>query len=200
VTVRSLALDLYTVGSHKAAERLYRGLLALRFQQPGTLIHLTRVLLMQDRLPEARKAVSEAWKRMRNREGRLETPPYVPSRIIFFRMFFAMLARANYSRLVAVLKQELLGNSSRESWTIGSLPAIVETDDNGMYVLKFRGGQLGHGLRHSHGRRTDACALDVTHTRTWHNQVRRRMPKNGKEMTPNLHRRQFRRQWNNLKR
>ena len=117
-TVRSMAHELFVAGRYNAAERFYRGLLMRRYQQPGTLIHLARVLLMQDRLPEAREAIAKAWRQMRNREVRQVTPCYVLHRIIFFRIFCAMLARGNYSHQVAALKRELLGNPYRESWTI----------------------------------------------------------------------------------
>jgi len=123
VTVRSLALDLFLVGSFKASERLYQGLLARRFEQPGTLVHLARVLLMQDRLPEAQEAITSAWKLMQKQNVRQETPSYVLSRIIFFRILYAILARDNCSCLVTRLKRDLRENFRREAWTIGPVIA-----------------------------------------------------------------------------
>ena len=119
LTVRSLALDLFLDGRHWAAERLYRGLIERGFEQPGTLVHLARVLLMQDRLPEARKAIAGAWKLTRNKETRQETPDYVLHRILFFRILCAMLTRGDYSRPAVELKRDLLENPGRVTWRIG---------------------------------------------------------------------------------
>ncbi|MDD2734736.1 MAG: hypothetical protein PHF56_12405 [Desulfuromonadaceae bacterium] len=115
--VRSLARELFVSERHADAERLYRGLLAQKFQLPGTLIHLARILLIQDRLPEARKAIADAWKLLRNQDV-WDVPFYVLHRVIFFRILCAMLTRGDYSRQVARLKRALLKNSLRELWTI----------------------------------------------------------------------------------
>ena len=149
LTVRSLALDLFLDGRYRAAERLYRGLFERGFEQTGTLVHLARVLLMQDRLPEARKAIAGAWKLTRNKETRQETQDYVLHRISFFRILCAMLTRGDYSRPVAELKRELLENPGRVTWSIGpvvkrlypylcpadvnfleALAEVISTDDN----------------------------------------------------------------------
>ncbi|EKD33623.1 MAG: hypothetical protein ACD_75C02640G0002 [uncultured bacterium] len=119
ISVRSLALDLFVDGRYQAAERLYRSLLSREFEKPGTLVHLARVLLMQDRIPEARNAIARAWKLTRKKEMRDQTSSYVLHRIFFFRILCAMLTRDDYSRPVAELKQELQDNPIRVTWSIG---------------------------------------------------------------------------------
>jgi hypothetical protein len=118
ITVRTLAFNLFFAGRYRDAEWLYRGLISRRFQHPGTLTHLARVLLMQDRLPEAREAIAFAWQLIRDREVQQENQSYILPRILFFRILFAMLARSSYASLVKRLKRELRGGNNRESWTI----------------------------------------------------------------------------------
>ncbi len=116
LTVRYMACELFAAGNHRETEQLCRGLLAHSFEPPGTMVHLARALLMQDRLPEARAAIAKAWKFLRDKEMRQATPAFVPPRLFFFRILCTMLARGDHTRLVVALKQHLLGNPTRSTW------------------------------------------------------------------------------------
>lgn len=118
IPLRSRALDHFLAGRHPAAEAGYRDLLARRFQEASTCGHLARVLLMQDRVGDARSAIARAWKCLRREEGREETLPHTRPRLLFLRMLCAMLAGRGYDRLVARLKRELAAHPAQEPWSI----------------------------------------------------------------------------------
>lgn len=118
ITVRSLALDLFDEGMYASAEQLYRWLLEKEFQPPGTLIHLSRVLILQNRFTEADQAVEKALESSRIRETRQTTPGYVIQRILFCRALFLMLAGEDGTKPVAALRKELCENKDRCVWKI----------------------------------------------------------------------------------
>jgi len=126
VQVRSLALECFLDEEYESAERLYRALLDRRFQEPGTWVHLTRVLLMQDRVGPAREAIARACKRMRRVDGPDETPHYIRPRLLFLRILFAMLAGKRYAPLVTQLKRELQNNPEQETWSIAPVIAHLQ--------------------------------------------------------------------------
>ena len=119
VGVRGIALALFAEGRHEAAEGLYRALLARRFEVPGTWVHLARVLLMQDRIPEARQAVAAAWRCLTGGEAGGAAPLYVRHRVLYLRLLCAALARRPYRRLAASLRRALECDDERMTWTIG---------------------------------------------------------------------------------
>ena len=119
VQVRSLALDLFLAGRQEAADRLYRGLLERGFQEPGTRVHLARVLLMSDRVAEVRASIAAAWRCLRRSDqGTDDIPPYVRPRILFLRILCAMRAGRPHAALVAHLKRALEANPKQEPWSI----------------------------------------------------------------------------------
>ncbi len=127
-TVRSIALDRVLAGDLATAERLYRGLLERQFQPPGTLVHLTRVLLLEQRIPEARQAVADAAKRLRQPSIAHETSPYIVVRVLYFRILLAMLAKKPYGWLVARLQRELHAHPERVEWTLAPVLKCLEGD------------------------------------------------------------------------
>ena len=118
LTVRSLALELFVEGYYDIAEELYRRLLDKGFQVPGTMIHLARVLLMQNRIEETRTVLAKAVWLQKNWIGASCSSRYVLQRTIFLQILCAMLARKNYSFLVMRLQKELAASYVREGWTI----------------------------------------------------------------------------------
>lgn len=119
VGVRGIALQLFAEGRHEAAEGLYRELLARGFEVPGTWVHLARVLLMQDRIPEARQAVAAACRCLTGGTTADAAPLYVRHRALYLRLLCAALARRPYRRLATSLRRALERDDERMTWTIG---------------------------------------------------------------------------------
>ena len=70
---------------------------------------------------------------------------------------------------LAHLKPRLLGHWGTTpglNFIYAHLNRVIKEHD--LNVIHITGP--GHGSRHSHGRRTDDCALGVPRTRTWHGQ------------------------------
>ena len=115
--IRGLALELALAGDLEAAAELYQGLLARQFEAQGTLVHLARVRLLQQRVPEARRLIAAACRRQR-RLGPDRVNPYVPVRILFLRIFLAMLKGRHPGKMIDTLRQATRDHSSRMDWTI----------------------------------------------------------------------------------
>jgi len=108
---RTKALDIYKQGNYVEAEELLRSLIAAGFEIAGTHCHRARVLLMTDRIDEARQEVARAW------EHRAEAPAYVVPRILFFQLLFAMQEEANPSSIIGTLKSTLHAEDAQMEWT-----------------------------------------------------------------------------------
>jgi hypothetical protein len=112
--LRSEAMEMLEKQEFGEAEKIYRQLIRLGFELPGTLCHLARVqLLMQDE-EAARKTVSRAWKL------RGKALKYVLPRIIFFKILFAMTGNKNPASWMIKLKSSLQDDASYMGWTIKS--------------------------------------------------------------------------------
>lgn len=139
-SVRSLARNLFMAGRYAAAEQLYRRLLERKFERPGTLTHLCRALVMQDRFSEAIPAIEEAWNLLKDKSIFRETPRYVLARIVFLRIIFAMVQDQSYDRLLFRLRRELCRYRERMEWTIEPviehLRLFLDADDlNMLHVM-----------------------------------------------------------------
>jgi hypothetical protein len=116
---RTAALTSYEQGDYRRAEEILRGLVAEGFQLTSTRCHLARVLVMQDRLDEARAEVELAW------SARSAGPAYAVRRLLWFRALFAALDGGDVSLPLGQLKAELAGGSANEAWTMGPVLAHV---------------------------------------------------------------------------
>lgn len=113
---RAAALNHYLNGDFRAAETLLRGLLRERFETPSTHCHLSRVLIMMDREPEARTHTEQAW------AARSSGPAYMVPRILFLKCLFAIFDGTPIVALLGELGAALNSSSPHETWTI--LPVL----------------------------------------------------------------------------
>ena len=133
---REVALGHFREGRYRMAECIYRRLLEVPFQGAGTGVHLTRVLLMQDRLGEARQALAAACRAARRPWFWEEVPVYVWPRVLFLRLAMAMLGQRPMGlrvRLAVTLRCALRASPEQEPWTIGPVvehlrPALSPAD------------------------------------------------------------------------
>jgi hypothetical protein len=109
---RCEALDRYIRGDYPGAEHLLRGLIDVRFELRSTYAHLARVLVMRDRLDEARAAVAEG------RAAEVEGLEYTTARLLWFEVLFAALDGRDLAGPLGQLKAALASSSSRESWAM----------------------------------------------------------------------------------
>lgn len=116
--VRVQAMEFYLAGRHDAAERLYRELLARHFQEGSIWVHLARVLIMQDRWPEARTALAQARKCLGQMDPADDSQHYIRLRTCFLAILLAMLAGRPYAELVAAFRRQLERHPQQEPWTI----------------------------------------------------------------------------------
>jgi proteasome accessory factor A len=114
---RCRAHDCYERGDYTQAEELLRHLMGEGYQLASTRCHLARVLVMQDRLDEARAEVELAW------SARGGGPEYAVGRLLWFRALFAALAASDLTMPLGRLKAELARTSVREPWTMGPVMA-----------------------------------------------------------------------------
>jgi tetratricopeptide (TPR) repeat protein len=119
---RALALDLVLAGHLDEAEQVYRKLLQMQFQPLGTLTHLVRVFLLQERLVEAGQAATHARWLLRHEKTLSETSAYVAARVLFLGILFGLLRGRDVRHGVARLKRALAEQLERVEWTI--LPAL----------------------------------------------------------------------------
>jgi proteasome accessory factor A len=111
-STRESALDAYLSGDYSGAEELLRECLRENFELHSTYTHLARVLLLLDRVEEARDQIVRAW--------RIPTPAphYVVGRILFFECLFAMLDGLSVSTPVGRLRDLLCECPAHLDWTI----------------------------------------------------------------------------------
>lgn len=110
--LRASALNKMDEGEYEEAERLYRQMIELNFELPGTLCHLARIQLLKDDENGAKKSINRAWKL---RDLALN---YVLPRIIFFKIMLAMLEDKNPAKWVYELKSALKDEYCFMAWTI----------------------------------------------------------------------------------
>jgi WD40 repeat protein len=102
-------------GDYSGAETLLRGLLQERFEMPSTHCHLARVLLMMDRVEEARTEIDHAY------AIREDGHYYVVPRILFFKCVFSMLDADDTATIVGQIKAALSAPDAHLEWTIQPL-------------------------------------------------------------------------------
>jgi hypothetical protein len=112
---RQEAYSCYQNGNYVRAVELLRGLVAERWELPGTHCHLVRVLLMMDRTDEARQELNLAL------ANRAEAPSCILPRILFLQCLFAMVDGAEFDGIVAQIKRALRAPGAHLDWTIRPL-------------------------------------------------------------------------------
>ena len=113
--LRSKAMDMLEKKQYAEAEKIYRQMIELDFELPGTLCHLARVQLLSGQEKEAEKSVRKAWDR------RSKALKYVVPRIIFFKILFLMIRNQNYSLWISRMGKELRNQDSCLEWHIQPL-------------------------------------------------------------------------------
>ena len=113
--LRSNAFDLYEKKHFAEAEKIYRQMIALDFDLPGTYCHLARVQLMAGQTDEAEKSVTRAWELKDKAAG------YVVTRIIFLQILLLMLKEQDFSHWMQEITEELKKPYSVLDWHIQPL-------------------------------------------------------------------------------
>ena len=119
--LRNLAYDRFEKGDFKTAEAIYKRLLVEKFEVPGTLSHLARVLLAmpdRDNREEARKKLEEAWNK------RQFAPDYVPPRILFWLTVLNFLEGKDSTITIGQLKFLLQAEKPSSFLFYTSLPVL----------------------------------------------------------------------------
>jgi len=114
-TMRESALNMFLAGDYARTERLLRTLIRYDFEAASNYCHLARVLLMQDRDQEAAEAVKAAWEHI------ARARPYVVPRLYYMEMLFAMLDRAEWQPILAVLRKALAAAESHSEWKLANV-------------------------------------------------------------------------------
>ena len=110
--IRYEAYQAYLQGRHRRAESLLRTLIGQRFELPDSYSHLARALLMLDRPDEARAVVATAW------HLRSNAPPDVVGRLLWFQVYFSLLAGTDPSIPLGRLKRLLTSTAAFNSWAL----------------------------------------------------------------------------------
>ncbi len=97
------------------AEKIYRQMIDLDFDLPGTYCHLARVQLMTGQEDEAEKSVTRAWELKEKAAG------YVVPRIIFLQILLLMLNKQDFSFWIKKINEELRKPYSTMEWHIQPL-------------------------------------------------------------------------------
>jgi tetratricopeptide (TPR) repeat protein len=97
------------------AEKIYRQMIDLDFDLPGTYCHLARVQLMTGQEDEAGKSVTRAWELKEKAAG------YVVPRIIFLQILLLMLNKQDFSFWIKKINGELRKPYSAMEWHIQPL-------------------------------------------------------------------------------
>ena len=115
ISTRNEAYHCYLRGRYGRAEQLLRLLVREEFQLADTFGHLVRVLIIMDRLDEAREILAAAW------DQRAGAPPDVVARMLWFEVFFSLLDGADIWLPLSRLKALLQSNGSFNTWTLAPL-------------------------------------------------------------------------------
>jgi hypothetical protein len=130
--LRGEALEFYYKQEYDKASVIYHKMLVNKFEQPGTLVHLARLEIMQGNVAQAEIYIVNAW-RMRH-----EAPFYVQSRILFFVVLFKMLRSEQFEEWLGCMKEVLNQPDSKMQWDMDRLLSKVEQDLNPWYILFLR--------------------------------------------------------------
>lgn len=120
--MRTLARELALGGDLETAERIYRELLRRDFEMVGTRVHLARVYLLQQRVPEARRVTAQAAGLLRSPVRQRQTASYVVARVLFLRILCGLLYHRDVRSRIACLQRKLRETTERMEWTIA--PAL----------------------------------------------------------------------------
>jgi hypothetical protein len=95
------------LGEYALAETLLGRMLEQGFRVPSTRLHLARIAVLTDRGADAREHAAE---------HRAEAPSYVPPRILFFQLLFALLDGADAWPVLGRPKQTLSHDDAQLEW------------------------------------------------------------------------------------
>jgi tetratricopeptide (TPR) repeat protein len=125
--LRTKALEMLEKQHYSEAEKIYREMIELDFDLPGTFCHLARVQLLSGQEEEAEKSVKKAW------NLKSKASKYVVPRIIFFKILFLLIHNQNSSLWIDRMKTGLQNQDSCLEWNIrpllDSLKPRLTTDD-----------------------------------------------------------------------
>ncbi len=110
--LRQLALTCYREGQYVEAVNLLRGLLKDGFEAPSCHVHLARVLIMLNRLEEAREEVAHAL------GGIGEATPYVCQRALYLEALFALLDGRQPDESLWSIAVELARPEAFQEWDL----------------------------------------------------------------------------------
>ena len=113
--LRISAFEHFEKNQFTEAEKIYRQMIALDFDLPGTYCHLARVQLMTGQTDEAEKSVTRAWELKDKAAG------YVVPRIIFLQILLLMLKEQDFSFWIKEITEELRKPHSVLDWHIQPL-------------------------------------------------------------------------------
>jgi hypothetical protein len=120
--LRGEALEFYYKQEYDKASAIYFKMLINKFEQPGTLVHLARLEMMQGNVIQAEIYIVNAW-RMRR-----EAPFYVQSRILYFVVLFKMLRSEQFEEWLGCMKEVLSRQDSKMQWDMDRLLSKFEKD------------------------------------------------------------------------
>ena len=113
--LRSKAFSLMEMQRYMEAEDIYRQLIDMNFELPGTLCHLARVQFLSAQDKSAEESVEKAWQ---NREN---AKKYVVPRIIFLKILYAMICNNDPVFWIKKMKEQLNGPDVCMEWQIAPL-------------------------------------------------------------------------------
>jgi hypothetical protein len=116
--LRSVAFEKLQRHEYDDAEKIYRQMIEMDFELPGTLCHLARVQLLKHREQEAELSIQEAWK-LRDKASK-----YVIPRIIYFKILFALFENKTPRKFLIRLKSALQEETSFMDWTMK--PTVIQ--------------------------------------------------------------------------
>jgi len=110
--LRSQAFDKFAEGDFSGAEIIYRKMIEMNFELPGTLCHLARVQLLMHQEKEAFDTVDRAWK------SETRALHYVIPRILFLKIFLSILDGVSFKAWTDRLNTYFNGDSDLMQWDI----------------------------------------------------------------------------------
>jgi tetratricopeptide (TPR) repeat protein len=127
--LREQAFKYFQSGDYFRAEQVLRSMIAQDFEIQGTRVHLARVLLLQDRVEEARNEVEAALKDRGNSEQ-----PYVLQRVLFLRVLLALVAGEPAQLPIQAFRSELEHSGAFMHWEVTGLldhirPRLADVDN-----------------------------------------------------------------------
>jgi tetratricopeptide (TPR) repeat protein len=127
IEFRSEAWACFVRGDYQRAEDIYRWFLKVGFEFPGTICHLSRILIVTGREDKACPFLDEAW------QMRQDAPAYVPPRILFLMAFIDCLEKKGIDHHIKGLRQLMAKGGATLDWTMEPIidhiaPRLLQED------------------------------------------------------------------------